>query len=286
MHAVDGLHVRVDVRAYAVPQRTATQLFALFHDGLSTDPAADLLELERAQRVRVCAREIEIRHAERAVAAARTAVLDARGRRRRRERAALRTAVIAHRRAARAFERARLDNRVLRRFIMGLPVVSGDLNAARRGWLTGTARPGLADIFFSEQDFLAADPRRAVTTGWGGTAIGGFEYGQQWRRDGDDDPDVPDPAFSGPWTVAFIEQTRELYAHRRWCTHLPEEIWLLATGIGPSILPRLRQLQRLMRDPNSLMLVVRAVEHHAHFDPEFGPTTHPRARGTPGGAAC
>jgi hypothetical protein len=263
--AAHGLQLRVGTRGHAVPNRITAQLLQHFPQGLTLDPAADLLELERHQRWTVLNEEQGWEQAERQVTVTRAACTGERRHRRRRCTEQHRQVMSDQLVRVGEAQRARANNRELRRFIIALGLAHGPLANARRGWLLPSERPGTVQKFAGEADFLEVDRRRAVTKGWGGGAINADVVGTQWRREGDDNPAVPDPGESGMWTVGYVHPTREVYAH--WLgEQVPEEIWLMGSGIGPEILTRLRQLQRGMREPNSLMRVVRAVDLAPYVD--------------------
>ncbi|WP_158889003.1 hypothetical protein [Amycolatopsis anabasis] len=265
-HTARGLQLRLDASVHSVPREITHQLLRRFSRGLSPTPDADLLELERHQREVILDAERDWEQTEQRFIDARDMCPDAPRHRSRHCSAEHRQARTEHRASTETLHRARVDNRQLRRFIVSLGVESGPLGAAREGWLLPAERPGMVSaVWPSAEDFVRADARRAVSAGWGAGAINAEIVGAEWRREGDDDPTVSADASSGAWTIGYIQATQELYAHRL-CAHRPEEVWLLANSAPPSILRRLHQLQRRIREPNSLIRVVRAIELSRDID--------------------
>lgn len=111
-------------------------------------------------------------------------------------------------------------------------------------------------VFDTESAFLDADPRRAAPAWWGTPIPAGINFGDLWRRDGDDDaPGAAPLPRSGPWRLSYIPGMGEIYASRR-CAHLPEKVWLLGKGFHDhdNTVAMLLELEEHMREPNSLIL--------------------------------
>lgn len=260
-HTFRGLAVRIDGQYWPLSRALAGQLRHAFPDGFSGDVADDLLTLEREQRVHALNLVIERDRAETALARARAELDHASGRAARIARMALGAAIDAHTTATCELERAGAGQRLLRGLISQLPVSTGRLGAARRGWAISAIRPDYVLTFHNEAHFVSADPRRGVTAGWGATILGGQIYGRRWRRDLDEDPRETDLDFAGPWTVGHLPRTGEVYALRR-CPHLPETVWLLATGLPDEVADILREHMQWMLTPNSLLLLTDALHHN------------------------
>lgn len=195
--------------------------------GLSTDPAADLLRLER--RLQRLAANLDVQRDNAAVT-------------------------------------IRSHVALLRQFVIDLQPPQGDLRDAAEGWQRDPRVPASVVLFVDVDQFLDADPRRATTAEWGGRTIAGIEtFGLGWRRDGDDErqgyrDEEDELALPGPWQIGHIRRSGEVYAIRRGA-YLPEQVWLLGAGlhahteVGEALLP----VMPLMRTPNSLILAASAV---------------------------
>lgn len=297
-HTDAGLRVQVGQRRDKLPEPIGDWLVGPGGTGLSGDPARDLLRLERRLRHVIAQLSGEIAAAERRITAAgdrgglrQPARRDHRRGRRRPRRTAgdLRAALNERAELVDSRESARTVLDILRTFVGELDVPQGLLRDAADGWRRRPDPPPGVVVFPDEDAFLATDPRRATTGGWGGASIAGIEqFGLTWRRDGDEDAD--DPAASalddelrpaGPWQIGYIERTGEIYGIRR-CGYLPRQVWLLGTGfdsyravrdvLGP-IMPRISE-------PNSVILAagtVHAAQTWRHS------TTPPPPHGGSGG---
>jgi hypothetical protein len=116
-------------------------------------------------------------------------------------------------------------------------------------------------VFGTERAFLDADPRRAAPSWWGTPIPAGVDFGDLWRREGDDDnPDAAPLPRSGPRRLSYLPRTGEVYASRR-CGCLPEEVWLLGTEFHgrDSTVTLLLELEDHMRQPNSLILAAHTI---------------------------
>lgn len=262
-HTEDGLVLRIGRRADEVPAPIDEWLIGPDGLGLSADAAEDLLRLEGRLRGVLAKLVARAGTAEQTVAAARAEVAEAntargwgsRGRRRA-AKTALEQAILDHSATVETMEDARTLVEVLREFVIQLDAPDGLLREAAEGWRRSPDVPASVVAFDDDAAFLAADVRRATTTGWGGNTIAGIEeFGHAWRRDGDeDDPLADDLDRSGPWALGFIERTGEIYAIRR-CGYLPTAVWLLGTGFEKRrAFELLVRLAPRMREPNSLIL--------------------------------
>jgi hypothetical protein len=250
-------------------------------DGLTRDPASDLIRAESGWRLRTRSLEDSCTRWERAAV---TAFADLRALpatralltgRDRAARARLRRAV--HELAATVGDLsvARRRVRALREFVIGLDVLDGLLGEARAGWQRAPARPVFVSTYADEQVFVTANPRRSIAYpsslfGWPGP-IAGEAFGVAWRRDRDDDnPYTHEPAVIGPWHLGYIPGTGEIFASRR-CLYRDPQVWLLARGhTDPQRTRRLlRDLQPRMNEPNSLL-------HAAHIVHTTSPGSVPK----------
>jgi hypothetical protein len=151
----------------------------------------------------------------------------------------------------------------LRQFVIDIRVPDGLLAQATAGWQRGSDVPSFVVVFNSTSAFVSDNMDRADPAWWAyrSELVGGLSYGDLWRRDGDDDdPSAAPLPGSGPWRVAYLPQTDEVYSARR-TGQRPEEIWLLGAGFRGDIGIKslLSELQDRMREPNSLILAAQTV---------------------------
>jgi hypothetical protein len=223
----DNLILEIATQHVPVPDPISEWLLDPGTNGLSTDPATDLLRLER--RLQRLAANLDVQRDHTA--------------------ATIRTHVA-----------------LLRQFVIDLQPSGGALRDAAEGWQRDPRVPASVVLFVDVDQFLDADPRRATTAEWGGRTIAGIEtFGLGWRRDGDDerqgDRDHDDElALPGPWQIGHIPRSGDIYAIRR-AAYLPQQVWLLGTGfdahrdVRDVVFPVMPQ----MRTPNSLILAANAV---------------------------
>lgn len=268
-HDDGGLQLRVGDRREPVPARLAELLLGDGGHGLTDDPAVDLLRLEQdlrrysrhlANQVQHAAEEVAFARDEAALAETR---LGAVGRRHQRvakryltAAAAAHTSWVDHRAAAQSWIGA------LRSFVIDVAVPDGLLGEAARGWQRSPDVPAFVTVFDTERAFLDADPRRGEPARWGSdTVLAGTDFGDLWRRDGDDDdPESAPLPRSGPWRLSYLHRAGEVYASRRR-GHLPEQVWLLGTHLHDreSTVALLIDLENHMREPNSMILAAHTV---------------------------
>ncbi|MFD9701244.1 hypothetical protein [Lentzea sp. NPDC059081] len=256
------MEVALGLQVDSVPDAVTTRLTR----GTTADPAEDLIKLEGKFRSMVAALKARTNEAEHAVASARRELTDAgsrRGlaawRRRRSTMSGLARAIKRQSEVSALLHDAIVLLDTLREFVIGLNAPAGLLRESADGWRLSPDVPATAVVFGPEDNFAAADPRR-LETGRGIPGLAGEVYGEQWRRDGDDDGPYSRPLDrAGPWRLAYIARTGEIYASRR-CGYLSQEVWLLGSGFEPErardllggLLPR-------MREPNSLILAAGVV---------------------------
>lgn len=262
VHSSGGLAVVLGMRADPVPD----ELVAHLEQGTTADPAEDLIELEGKLRATVATLTRRANQAEHAVADARRLVADAKTDRglsawlrRRRTKADLAGVITAQSKVRDLLDDAVAMRDVLREFVIRLDAPSGLLRESADGWQHSPDVPPSVVVFGPEDSFVAADSRR-LEAGWGGSRIAGVVYGEQWRRDGDDDGPYSQPLDrAGPWRVAFIPRTGEIYASRR-CGYLSQEVWLLGSDFEPDHAhDLLTGLMPRMREPNSVILAAGVV---------------------------
>jgi hypothetical protein len=261
----------VNDRVMAVPD-DVSDLLLDSDQPLTADPAHDLLLIEQNLRWHAALLAGQLAEAAAEIADARAEVdafdtePGASGRRGRRAASAhLADAIAAHTDLIRRHQLARDAIYRVRGFVMTacteVPIPDGWLCEAARGWARDPAVPDWITTFDTEAAFVAADPRRGVPAFWGGTQLGGVQFGWEWRRDGDEDDPVAETLVrAGPWWVAWLNATGEIYATRR-STYLPEQVWLLGTGMTDkdAVPALLSAAQEHMREPNSLLSVARLV---------------------------
>jgi hypothetical protein len=251
------LQLRVDDHVHPVPRDIADDLIVFLCADLTEHADADLVELERNYRLTALNCELYWQVA-RSTTAADPRALDRRSPWCRNKTADARRQQL--RRQADILHEARRKALQLRTFVLNLNVTGGTLGTASRGWARVSDRPAsVSSTWTDTASFVGHDPRRGLTSSTTAGAVDAAPLGFQWRRDGDDDPTVQDVGFSGTWTVGYVHATRELYAHRT-SPHRPEEVWLLAAGVPPAYIPRVRQLHRQAAEPNSLIRLARAAE--------------------------
>jgi hypothetical protein len=227
-HTTDNnLILEIGIHQAPVPEPVCGWLVDSADGGLSTDPATDLVRLE--QRLQRLAANLDVQR-DRAAATIRTHVA------------------------------------LLRRFVIDLHPPQGNLRDAAEGWQRDPRVPASVVLFIDQDQFLDADPRRATIAGWGGRTIAGIEeFGQGWRRDGDDERQLhhdhdDELSQAGPWQIGHIPRSGDIYAIRRGA-YLPQQVWLLGTGFDthPDVRDALFPVMPQMRQPNSLILAAKAV---------------------------
>ncbi|HET6285815.1 MAG TPA: hypothetical protein VFG15_03560 [Amycolatopsis sp.] len=156
--------------------------------------------------------------------------------------------------------------RALRAFVIAMEPQEGLLAEAAAGWARSPAVPAGVAVFEEVSYFLLADTRRdAAPDGLAGT-IAGEDYGELWRREGDDPTEQP-LARAGCWQVGYIARTREIYAVRR-CGTESREVWLLGRRFTAArARDLLAPLMARIQEPNSLILVAEEVVSAAHQHP-------------------
>lgn len=292
-HTDTGLIVQVGQRRDRLPDPISHWLVGPGGLGLSGDPAADLLRVERRLRRVIAQLTGEIATAERRITATGDpAELPNHARRRRPRRAVreLRAALDVRTELVNSRESARTMLEILRAFVIELDAPHGLLREAADGWRRRPAPPPGVVVFEDEDAILNADPRRATTGEWGGVIIAGLEqFGLTWRRDGDEDADDPTASppddelrHAGPWQIGYLQRTGEVYAIRR-CAHLPRQVWLLGAGFDtlPSVREVLGPILPRITEPNSLILAAGTV-HAAQTWPRS--TTPPWSPPSPNGS--
>jgi hypothetical protein len=290
--AHNGLAGPAGAAGTTVPDDVAVIL--LHGPPLGQRPGHDLLAAEGRLRQQVWARQARSDNAQVEIHATRARLqqLDlAAGSRRftsrghRRERTALQhllaTQIAEHTRAVDELRELQRGIDAIREFVIAFTEqtpADGLLIEAAAGWQRSPDVPPWVSVFDDEASFIAVDERRAVQGGWGGPILEAEMFGTNWRRDGDDtDPHAPPALRSGPWQLGYLPRLGEVYALRR-CTHLPEQLWLLATvpshtsngtagavsDPAPADWPEgvrrhLAELTPRMAEPNSLILAATTV---------------------------
>jgi len=263
----EGLAIKLDGRIDPVPVPAPVNVWLVGPGGLGTsvDPAGDLLELEARLHSDIARLLIKIRKAETAVHYARGMkvpptrlwALWGAHRRRRAAATALRTSLHRHSGESDLLDEVRHVQQTLRRFVIELDVPTGPLARAAAGWQRSPAVPPGVILFEAENNFLTVDQRRADTHR-GYAMVAGPTFGEQWRRDGDDQTDVPHE-HSGTWVLGYIPRSREIYASRR-SGYLTQQVWVLNDGVEQDRAHELlTELEPRMREPNSLILAANTV---------------------------
>ncbi|MBO0882395.1 MAG: hypothetical protein J2P17_19080 [Mycobacterium sp.] len=269
-----GLAIVVGEHTYAVPESITVPLIGEHGAGVSDDPATDLVHLESVLRLSAAKLQRALLIAENAVTAARGKHSSAdtghgvAARRQRRQLARqLKELCVEQNSAVEVLAEARRRVVMVRNFVAGLGVETGVLAASARGWQRDPGMPAWVLAFEDEDAFLAADPRRATTSDWGHSVTAMQSYGYGWRRDGDDDdPDADKPTLHGCWQAGYLPSTSEVAAICR-ADWLPDQVWLLATGVTPGAAHRvLSVVERHMLEPNSLIRLAEAV-HADQYPP-------------------
>jgi hypothetical protein len=265
-HTEDGLVIRIGHRADRLPPEVGAWLIGPDGTGTSADVAVDLLTLdgrfskvvaELTRQVEQAEWSVQERRWDRAEAAGPWWSLPALRRRGQAERA-LRDAIGHHEDAVSTLKEAWALQHMLREYVIELDAPWGLLAEAARGWQRSTDVPGHVIVFAGEDAFLAGDARRGDGS-FGFSSIVGDVFGQQWRRDGDEE-DFEPLERSGPWTIGYIPRTGEIYAARH-SGYLPDEVWLLGAGFTDTASAHalLTELEPRMREPNSLLLAAELV---------------------------
>ncbi|MDX8140529.1 hypothetical protein SK854_00275 [Lentzea sp. BCCO 10_0061] len=281
-HSSAGLAVALGLRTDPIPPALAGHL----QNATTADPAEDLVELEGKLRATVATLTSRTNQAEHSIADARRKIAEAghswspAGWLRRRSAKAELSSAIARQSGLRdSLDQAVIARDTLREFVIGLGAPFGLLGESSAGWQRSADIPASVVVFGPEDSFVAADSRR-MDSGWASARVAGEIYGEQWRRDGDDDGPYSQPLDrAGPWRIGFIPHTGEVYASRH-CGYLPEEVWLLGRDFEAQrahttldgLLPR-------MREPNSLILAA-GVVHAARSLRSTPQRTALRLRGT------
>jgi hypothetical protein len=270
-HTDDTVTLTVADRRVTVPPTIARRLLADTRPALTSDPAHDLLLLEQDLRWEAARLAGQLDDAVAEVDAARTGNADAQtmtgwaGRSVRQAAGGyLADALAEHATVTARHRDARDAVAEIREFIAVADIPDGWLAEATTGWQRNPEPPTWVSVFADETSFLDADARRSVPGWWGGTDLGGVRIGWEWRRDlDDDDPLVDGLLRAGPWWVAWLEATAEIYATRR-SAYLPEQVWLIGRHFtdADQALHLLRGLERRMREPNSLILLAQQVHEH------------------------
>ncbi|UJW28665.1 hypothetical protein L3Q67_25710 [Saccharothrix sp. AJ9571] len=280
----DGLEFRIGHSPDRLPSQVRTWLIGPAGSGISVNAAADLLALDgRFSRV-IASLTQQVDQAQRRVHKLRSEREDAAGTwwstsaRRRRDDVdrILADANTLHEDALSSLNEAWVLQRLLRRFVIELDAPYGLLAEAARGWRRSPAVPGSVTVFDDESTFLAADSRRGDGAR-GFTRVMGDEFGEQWRRDGDED-DIDPLDRAGPWTVGYLPRTAEIYAVRR-SGYLPGQVWLLGSRFEDVAQAHtlLGSIEWRMREPNSLILAAESV-HAVRSLPASGQLYPPAPR--------
>ncbi|HEX5117839.1 MAG TPA: hypothetical protein VFW65_21870 [Pseudonocardiaceae bacterium] len=255
-----GLELRIVDRRVRMPEPLATLLLGDGGHGLTDDPATDLLRLEHDLRAYARHLASQIADATEEIAYARDEITLASvehglaGRHHRKTALdQLATAVTAHSTLVDRHQMARTWINLVRGFVINAAIPDGLLAEATAGWQRSPAVPAFVVVFDTERAFLDVDPRHAAPAWWGTPIPAGIDFGDLWRRDGDDDA-APLPRC-GPWRLSYLPITGEIYAARRG-SHLPEQVWLLGSGFHnrDRTVALLLELEAHMREPNSLIL--------------------------------
>jgi hypothetical protein len=284
------LLLRAGDRHAPAPRLITALLLGDAGHGLSDDPAVDLLRLEldlrryarflddkvsaAAEQVAYGCRVVLLSHAEPGRVGRRYRWLACQY---------LVTAAALHRAQVAEYRRVRSWISQVRQFVIDAGVRDGLLAEAATGWRRRPDKPAFVTVFTTITQFVEASPDRADPEWWAyRNDMPGSLYGEFWRRDGDDDDAQAAPLpRSGPWRLAYLPQTGEVYACRR-AGRRPEEVWLLSTGWHDeiAITKLLTELRAHMREPNSLILVAHALHdaEQSRSSVRVGPTTAHRVR--------
>jgi len=261
------LVLHIGERYDTVPALVATLLLDPKRRGISGDVAGDVLRLEAQLRDldhrltnkltdiggHVTAGQLHLAEVGKTwFAARRRAVV----------RAGLQAALDAQTEAGEAHAEVLSLQRILRSFVIAMEPDGGLLAEAAAGWARASSVPPGVAVFQNDQYFLLDTRRAAGPEGLAGT-IGGEDFGELWRRDGDDPVDEPLNRV-GCWLVGYIERSQEIYAVRRSDSQT-REVWLLGRGFSKLhahelLLP----LATRMQEPNSVILVAEAVSAARH----------------------
>ncbi|RSM80581.1 hypothetical protein DL991_10750 [Amycolatopsis sp. WAC 01375] len=260
---IDGLVIHLRDQRALVPAEVAAML--LDEQGITSDAGADLLRLDSEMRdldkrlaARVAADAAEVARCRREYSAVRKTCFG----RKRRARDELDEANRVHGEASMVHAEVVELKAILRSFVVALAPREGLLAEAAAGWVRSSAVPAGVSVFEDVRNFLADTRREAAPDGLAGT-IGGEDFGDLWRREGDDPVEQP-LARTGCWLVGYIKRTREIYAVRR-CDTRTREVWLLGRGFSAAHAhDLLTPLTARMQEPNSLILVANEVVGAAH----------------------
>lgn len=263
-HTARGPVVQLGGRVDPLPEPVIAWLAGPAAIELTNDAASNLIEIEA--RLRSLAEQLvqETSSTERRLAEQRRHVAQlppqhwwawhlARERRR-----ALRTldaTVERHVELTDLMDEAQTLQSVVRDYVISLDPPTGRLREVADGWKRSPEVPPTVIVMGTEDDFFLADPRR-TRPDWGYPIADADVFGEQWRRDGDDDGSAD---HSGKWLLGYLSRTGEIYASRR-SGHLPQQVWLLGKDFGAQqahailadVLPR-------MPEPNSLILAAGVV---------------------------
>lgn len=265
-HSDCALVLKLGLRTDPVPDAVAEQLVGPDAPGTTADPAEDLIALEGKLRAAAAELTAHATKAEFAVASARRRAADAQTgpwlwnwRRRRRTKTELTNAITSQADVRDLLRDAITLRDVLRNFVIELDAPTGLLREAADGWKRSSDVPASVVVMGAQDNFLAADTRRARRD-WGYPEVDAEVFGEQWRRDGDDDGPYAEPGDRcGPWRVGYIPRTGEIFASRHG-GYLAQEVWLLGKDFGAQQARTLLEgLLPRMREPNSLILVAGVV---------------------------
>lgn len=266
VHSESGLAVALGLRTDPLPNALAAQLVGPNAAGTTANPAEDLILLEGKLCAAVAKLTTHVTRAESAVASARRRVPDAQTglrlrtwRRRRRTKAELNAAITSQAEVRDLLRDAITLRDVLRNFVIELDAPAGLLREAADGWKRSPDVPASVVVMGPQDNFLAADTRRARRD-WGYPEVDAEVFGEQWRRDDDDDDPYAEPGDRcGPWRVGYIPRTGEIFASRH-SGYLAQEVWLLGKDFGAQQARTLLEgLLPRMREPNSLILAAGVV---------------------------
>lgn len=265
-HTTSGPVIQLGGRIDPLPGPVAAWLNEQGTVELTADAAVDLVEIEARLRGLAAQLALEATSVERELAAQRHHVAQLpqawwawrSAQERRRTLRLLGATLERHAQLADLMDETQALQTAVRDYVISLDAPAGLLREAADGWKRSPDVPPSVIVMGTEDDFFAADPRR-TRPDWGYPIAEADVFGEQWRRDGDDDPHVRPAESSGPWQLGYIPRTGEIYTSRR-CGHLLQEVWLLGKDFGTQhahaildgLLPR-------MREPNSLILAAGVV---------------------------
>lgn len=272
-HGSDTVALIVGRRRVPANAAVSALLLEINPRALTEDPATDLLLLEQDLRLENTRLASQLATAAAEVDIARVGVADAEsatgwaGRRVRQAAGEHLAEAIAEHTHLTAARRSALDAvAAIRDFVTDAAVPDGWLAEAAAGWQRDPEPPTWVTVFDSETFFLDCDARRCVPGWWGGSALGGVHVGYEWRRDGDDEDPMNSGGLlrAGPWWLAWLATTGEIYATRR-SAYLPGQVWLLGSGFdtADAAMATLTEAEPLMRQPNSLIAAAQIVHDHA-----------------------